>query len=151
MLGKGKGSKGGNLPPYSAGSAGGKTIIGEQISIEGSIRGREDLIIEGSVKGKIELEGHHLIVGPKGKVEADIHVKSVTISGQLAGKIRALEKVEITKDADFNGDIKAKRISVEDGAYLKAVIELERETQENTSSDLGSVSGTDEEFTTQAG
>jgi cytoskeletal protein CcmA (bactofilin family) len=35
--------------------------------------------------------------------------------------------VEITKEADFNGEIKAKSISVEDGAYLKAVIELERE------------------------
>jgi cytoskeletal protein CcmA (bactofilin family) len=37
--------------------------------------------------------------------------------------------VEITKDADFNGEIKTKRISVEDGAYLKAAIELEREPQ----------------------
>ena len=37
--------------------------------------------------------------------------------------------MEITKEANFNGDIKAKRISVEDGAYLKAVIEVEREPQ----------------------
>jgi cytoskeletal protein CcmA (bactofilin family) len=35
--------------------------------------------------------------------------------------------VEITKEADFEGEVKAKRISVEDGAYLKAVIELEKE------------------------
>jgi cytoskeletal protein CcmA (bactofilin family) len=53
----------------------------------------------------------------------------VTVSGQLKGNINALDRVDITKDADFNGDIKAKRISVEDGAYLKAAIEVERETQ----------------------
>ena len=38
-------------------------------------------------------------------------------------------KVEITKEADFNGEIRARSISVEDGAMLKAVIELERESQ----------------------
>ena len=40
-----------------------------------------------------------------------------------------LNKVLITKDADFNGEIKAKSISVEDGVYLKSAIELEREPQ----------------------
>ena len=106
-----------------------KTIIGENISIEGDIRGREDLLIQGSVKGSVQLEKHHLTVGPKGQVEAEINADSVTISGRLIGNIKALGKVEITREADFTGEIKAKRISVEDGAYLKAVIELEREPE----------------------
>ncbi len=110
-------------------SAGGQTIIGEQITIEGSIRGKEILVIEGSVKGKIELDNHHLIVGPKGQVEAEINADNVTISGRLIGNVKATGKVAITKEADFTGEIKAKRISVEDGAYLKAVIELEREPE----------------------
>jgi cytoskeletal protein CcmA (bactofilin family) len=105
----------------------GKTIIGEQIIIEGAIRGKEDLLIEGSVKGRIEVETHHLTVGPKGQVEAEIQAANVTISGRLVGNINAAEKVTITKDADFNGEITAKSISVEDGAFLKAVIELKRE------------------------
>jgi len=105
----------------------GKTIIGEQIIIDGTIRGKEDLLIEGSVKGRIEVERHHLTVGSKGQVEAEIQAANVTISGRLVGNINAAEKVKITKDADFNGEITAKSISVEDGAYLKAVIELKRE------------------------
>ena len=40
-----------------------KTLIGEHISIEGSIRDEGDLVIEGSVKGNIQLEKYHLIVG----------------------------------------------------------------------------------------
>jgi cytoskeletal protein CcmA (bactofilin family) len=106
------------------------TIIGERISIEGNIRGEGDLTIDGSVKGSIGLDKHHLTVGSKGRVEADINAENVTISGQMTGNIEAGAKVEITKNADFNGEIRAKRISVEDGAYLKAVIELEREAQE---------------------
>lgn len=113
-----------------------KTVIGENISIEGDIRGREDLLIQGSVKGSVHLEKHHLTVGPKGQVEAEINAESVTISGRLIGNIKALGKVEITREADFTGEIKAKRISVEDGAYLKAVIELEREPEKKPAMDL---------------
>lgn len=113
---------------HSAGPAD-KTIIGEHITIEGDIQGREDLIIQGSVKGSIALQGNHLTVGPKGQVEAEINADNVTISGRLTGNIKAKGKVEITKEADFTGEIKARQISVQDGAYLKAVIELEREPE----------------------
>lgn len=106
---------------------GNKTVIGDHIYIEGAIRGKEDLLIEGSVKGSIEVKAHHLTVGQKGQVEAEIQAANVTISGKLSGNINATGRVEITKAADFNGEIKARSISVEDGAYLKAVIEMERE------------------------
>jgi cytoskeletal protein CcmA (bactofilin family) len=104
-----------------------RTIIGDQIFIEGVIRGKEDLLIEGSVKGSIEMRAHHLTVGSKGQVDAEVHAANVTIGGKLVGNVNATGRVDITKAADFNGKIKAKSISVEDGAYLKAVIELERE------------------------
>ncbi|MBL7177517.1 MAG: polymer-forming cytoskeletal protein [Desulfobacteraceae bacterium] len=129
MLGKRKSEKSDTVAKSNSVSVGGKTIIGENITIEGSIRGKETLVIEGTVKGKIQLENHHLIIGPKGQVEAEIRADNVTISGRLIGDVQASGKVEITKEADFNGEIKAKRISVEDGAYLKAVIELEREPE----------------------
>jgi len=108
-------------------ATGEKTIIGEDISIKGSIHGRGNLVIQGSIKGTIDLDNHHLTVGPNGNVEAEVNAEHVTIGGHLTGNINALGKVEITKTAVFIGEIKAKRISVEDGAYLKAVIELERE------------------------
>jgi len=77
----------------------GKTIIGEQITIDGTIHGKEDLLIEGSVKGRIEVETHHLTVGSRGQVEAEIQASNVTISGRLVGNINAAGKVEITKEA----------------------------------------------------
>ena len=116
-----------NKPSIIQAPAEGRTIIGEKIAIDGAIRGKEDLFIEGSVKGRIEVEAHHLTVGTRGQVEAEIQAANVTISGTLVGNINAAEKVKITKEADFNGEITAKTISVEDGAFLKAVIELKRE------------------------
>jgi cytoskeletal protein CcmA (bactofilin family) len=111
-----------------------KSIIGEQISIEGTIRGKGDLVIEGSVKGSIEVAAHHLTIGPTGQVESEIHAADVTISGKLKGNVTAQGKVEITREADFNGEIKARSISVEDGAHLKAAIELTQEPKKPSAS-----------------
>ena len=79
------------------------------------------------MKGNVELEKHNLTVGPRGRVDGEIRAQNVSISGQLQGTINALGKVEVTKEADFFGEIKAKNISVEDGAYFKGSIELDRE------------------------
>jgi len=102
------------------------TCIGEAISMEGSISGKGNLIIQGNMKGKIDLSDHQFTVGTKGSVEADIQARKVMISGKMKGNVIAREKVEITESGDFEGEIKAKRISVEDGAYMKATIELEK-------------------------
>ena len=104
-----------------------KSLIGEQISIEGTIRGKGDLVIEGTVKGSIEVAGHHLTIGTKGQVESEIHADNVTISGKLKGNVNAKGTVEITRNADFEGEIKASSLSVQDGANLRAGIELKQE------------------------
>jgi len=101
-----------------------KTTIGEKIIVEGIIRGAGNLIIEGVMKGDVELEKHNFEVGPKGRIEGEIRANDVVISGLLHGKVKAQGKVEITKDADFYGSIKADSISIEDGAFFKGEIEL---------------------------
>jgi cytoskeletal protein CcmA (bactofilin family) len=103
------------------------TVIGENIAIEGTIRAHENMIIEGNMKGKIELAHNQITIGPSGQVEADIVAQDIVISGKMTGNVTAHGKVEITKEADFNGDIKTNRISVEDGAYIKASIEMNRD------------------------
>ncbi len=120
------------LPPKPSSYAGTvssdeKTVIGEHISIDGTLKAREDLIIQGTLKGKLELDKHHATVGNKGKVEADIQAESVTISGKVNGNVTVHGKVEITDEADFTGQIKAKRIVIEDGAYINGSIEMQRE------------------------
>jgi len=104
-----------------------KTVIGEHIFIEGNIRGEEHLFIEGSMKGNIEMGKHNIIVGSKGRFEGEILAQNVGVRGQIVGSVNAKGKVEIKNEADMIGDIKANSISVEDGAYFKGSIELNRE------------------------
>lgn len=108
------------------------TVIGENISIEGHIRGNEHLVIEGSMKGNVQMEGHDFRVGSRGRVEGEIKAQNVKISGQMIGNIMTKGKVEITREADFMGDIRAKGISIEDGAYFKGSIELAQEPHRKT-------------------
>jgi cytoskeletal protein CcmA (bactofilin family) len=120
-----------------------KTVIGEHISIEGSIQGGENLEIQGSMKGTIELQKHNFRIGPNGHVDGEIAARNVSVSGEFKGNIKANEKVELTREADFYGEIKAKSISVEDGAYIKGVIELEREpNRKSSSASAASATGT---------
>jgi cytoskeletal protein CcmA (bactofilin family) len=107
-------------------------FIGEKIAIEGVIQADENIIIEGSFKGSIIAISHQLTVGKKGRVEADIQAENIVISGRMKGALTAFNKVQINHSADFNGQIKAKSIAVEDGAFLKASIELDKEIREKT-------------------
>lgn len=111
-----------------------QTTIGQHISIEGQIKGEEHLVIEGELKGNVSMEKHNFTVGSSGRVDGEIRAQNVSISGQLNGVVNALGKVEVTGEADFFGEIKAKSISVEDGAYFKGSIELSREPHRKTAS-----------------
>jgi cytoskeletal protein CcmA (bactofilin family) len=108
-----------------------KTIIGEGAIIEGKISGSGNLIIEGLMKGDVDLEENSLTVGPNGRVEGEIIVKDAVISGQMYGKVNAVRTINITQHADFCGEIKAKSISIDDGAFFKGKIELDREPNRN--------------------
>jgi cytoskeletal protein CcmA (bactofilin family) len=116
--------------PRTGASASKETLIGENITIEGTVHAKEDIIVEGRIKGTIETKSHRITIGPKGHIEADVDAEDVVISGKMIGKIVAHNKVQITREADFNGSIIAKRIAIEDGAYIKATIELEKQEQQ---------------------
>jgi len=103
------------------------TIFGQNISIEGSIRGDENIVIEGSMKGEVELERHDLIVSSTGRFEGQIRAQNVNISGLVMGNIETKGNVQLTKDADFIGDVRAKNFLMAEGAYFKGSIELDRE------------------------
>ena len=85
------------------------------------------------MKGNVEMEKHNFKVGSNGRFDGEIRAQDVSISGQLKGAVNAMGKVEVTKEADFFGDIKAKSIAVEDGAYFKGSIELNREPHRKSS------------------
>ena len=100
--------------------------IGKSVVVKGELSGSEDLYLDGEVEGSVELRGHNLTVGPHGRVRAHIRARDVVVHGKVDGNINA-DRVELKKSAIHVGNIVTQRIIIEDGAFFKGSIDIQRE------------------------
>jgi cytoskeletal protein CcmA (bactofilin family) len=103
--------------------------IGKSVVIKGELSGSEDLYIDGQVSGSIELRGNSLTIGPNGQVQANINARGVIVQGKLEGNVQASDRLELRKSAIMKGDVLTQRIAIEDGAYLKGKVDIQKETK----------------------
>lgn len=101
--------------------------IGKSVVVKGELSGSEDLYLDGEVEGSIELRGHSLTVGPNGRVRANIQARDVTVHGKVDGNVRGTDRVELKRSAVVAGDIMTQRVVIEDGAFFKGGIDIQRE------------------------
>jgi len=97
--------------------------IGKSILIKGEVVSSGDLVIDGKVEGTIELGDHSLIIGPGAGVVAHLVAKSVTISGTVKGNVTGLAKVELKATASVEGDVRAPKFVMDDGASLSGKVD----------------------------
>ena len=102
--------------------------IGKSVQIKGELTGNEDLTIEGMVDGKIIVKDHNLTIGPNGRITAEVHAKTVVVVGQVIGNITADDKVELAPTGSVQGDVRAPRVAISDGARFKGSIDMERKS-----------------------
>jgi len=86
--------------------------------IDGNLTFKGSFRIDGHFKGKIDSESI-LIIGEKGKVEADVNIGYIIINGEIKGNIQATEKVEINATGRVIGSVVTPKLIVEEGAYLE--------------------------------
>jgi len=100
--------------------------IGQSVEIKGTLTGNEDLTIEGMVDGKILVKDHALTIGANGRITAEVHAKTVVVVGHVVGNITADDKVEIAPSGSVEGDVRAPRVAIADGAKFKGTIDMDR-------------------------
>jgi cytoskeletal protein CcmA (bactofilin family) len=100
--------------------------IGKSVIIKGELSGSENLYLDGEVEGSIELRGHSLTVGPHGRVRANINAREVVVHGKVDGGVNGTDRVELKKSAVLVGDIVTARIVIEDGAFFKGGIDVQK-------------------------
>ena len=106
--------------------------IGKSVRIKGEVSGSEDIYIDGEVEGSIQLNGNSLTIGPNGSVRANVSARNVIVGGTLDGDIQAGERTELRKSAVVNGDVQTQRIAIEEGAYFKGKLEIQKPQAEST-------------------
>jgi cytoskeletal protein CcmA (bactofilin family) len=120
--------------PMATTPAGSTARLGASLHIKGEISGNEDLHVDGSVEGLIQLDDRKLTVGASAKVTADLVAREVVVYGSVKGNLRARDRIEIKKDGSVIGDLTTARIMIEDGAYFKGSIEIDRKGAESAGS-----------------
>jgi cytoskeletal protein CcmA (bactofilin family) len=101
--------------------------IGKSVVVKGELSGSEDLYVDGHVEGSITLRGQSLTIGPNGRVRANVEARNVILHGQVDGNITASDRVELRKSASLKGDIATARIAIDDGAYFKGTIDIQKQ------------------------
>jgi cytoskeletal protein CcmA (bactofilin family) len=118
------------IRPMGSTPTGATARLGSSLHVKGEISGNEDLHIDGSVEGLIQLEDRKLTVGASAKLTADVVAREVVVYGSVKGNLRARDRIEIKKDGSVIGDLTTARIMIEDGAYFKGSIEIDRTASE---------------------
>lgn len=94
--------------------------LGGELSFESSFR------IDGRFQGKISSQGR-LIVGESGEVEAEVHVRHVTVSGVLRGSVKADEQIHIAAGGRVEADLETPSLLIEDGALFDGRCTMRRD------------------------
>jgi len=93
----------------------GKDVLSSDVEIKGTIKFQKELLIDGKVEGDINSDGA-LTVGENADIRAEIKTKSITIYGKVSGNITVSERCELKSKCTLQGDLKAARLIIEEGA-----------------------------------
>jgi cytoskeletal protein CcmA (bactofilin family) len=122
----------GKEPENTAVSTGQTSIIAQGAKFDGKIEVHGTLRIEGEFKGDIGTP-ESLVIGKTGVVHASVTVKNAIIGGQLIGNITAENKIELQSGSHVEGDIKTKRLVIDEGVFFEGNCSMgssQRKTQQ---------------------
>ena len=105
--------------------------IGKSIIIKGDLSGGEDLEIDGKVDGRVQLENHQVTIGAHGQVNAEVTAKAVVVVGHVVGNVIASERVEVQATGVIEGDIRAPKLLIQEGAVVNGAIGMTKEGATN--------------------
>lgn len=94
------------------------SILGEGAEFQGELSFTHGIRVDGIVRGKIRSDSS-LVIGLKGKVDAEVTIRHIAINGEFHGIIRSSERVEIHKEGKVYGDIFTPCLIIDAGAMFE--------------------------------
>lgn len=94
-----------------------ETTLGEGVTFRGELSFERLLRIDGIFEGELLSQGK-VIVGPKGKIKANLNLREAVVEGEVRGNITVQERLELRGEAVIYGDIRAKVLSVDEGVTI---------------------------------
>ena len=100
-----------------------KTLIAEDVEINGSMKCSGAVKMAGKLNGDLTCEGN-VLVEKSAAIKGNVSAASIVVLGMIKGNIVAKERIELKGTARVAGDIKAKRLVVEEGVTLVGKSEI---------------------------
>ena len=92
--------------------------------IKGSMHSGNDVFLDGEIEGDLDVENCRLMIGPHGKVVANVKAREVDIHGIMKGNVETSERTSIRASGQLMGDVRTGGIVIESGALFKGKVEI---------------------------
>jgi len=92
--------------------------LNPHLKFEGTLTYTGTVTIDCHFKGSV-ITDDTLIVGPSGRLDAEVTAGVVEISGKVHGNVKALKTVKILKGGEVHGNIETPKISMEEGVVFE--------------------------------
>lgn len=93
------------------------TILGPDATFKGELSFEKGMKLQGRFEGKINTPGR-LQVSKEAKMAADVEAGSITVEGEVRGNLTANDRIELKATARYEGDLRATKLVVEEGAIF---------------------------------
>ena len=108
------------------------SVVSAECYFQGTLSVQGSLRVDGTLEGNVD-NARSVVVGSGGKIVGDISAQVVVCSGEIEGNVCA-EMLEILSPASIQGDIRAKKMIVEEGCRISGQctigdVALPKETQ----------------------
>lgn len=90
-------------------------VLSACVEIKGSISTDGEMWIDGKVEGEINSKGL-LTIGENAYIRGEIRTRSITVFGKVEGNITVSGRCELKSTCTLQGDLKATRLIIEEGA-----------------------------------
>ena len=92
------------------------SVVSAECYFQGTLNVQGSLRVDGTLEGSVD-NAHHVVVGKDGKIVGDVSAQVVVCGGIIEGNVCA-DMLEILSPASIKGDIRAKKMIVEEGGRL---------------------------------
>lgn len=96
------------------------SLVGAKTKLVGDVHFSGGLHVDGTIQGNVIAEGDDSLVttSEKGRIEGNVHVHNIVLSGEVVGDVYALKHIELAPNARVTGNVYYNLIEMAGGAEV---------------------------------
>src|SRR5688500_15855483 len=106
------------------------TVIGPDATFKGEMSFEKGLRLQGRFEGKMNTPGR-LHIAKEARMQADVDCGALIVEGDVKGNLSANDRIELKSTARYEGDLRASKLTVDEGAIFNGHVSVGPEAVKN--------------------